>query len=282
MVVIRFFHIGRTDKHEERDDVRERASYTSMLSSSKGLSTMQTGRAQQPVINLSILSQHTNARRCNKRAFSTTTHDNGKHDTSHPPPDRNDDESNASTSRSSSMDPNESTSTSTTAPTAQTRARIGAHSLKALFQKYGMTFVGTYFTLYIITISTIFTGLDSGYIDPATLSDIQFNFPWHSGTGAEAEADAREFRSSVEYVVGYMRKFECTTPYAELVENNQRLGNLALAWVAAKFTEPIRLPVTVMIVPRVAKFLGQKTHDDDDDHVKEEDGDSAGSAARLK
>jgi len=241
----------------------------------KNIPNTQIRRTQHHVSNLSILSQYTYPLIWKKLEFSTTTRDSGRHEISHPLSNRNEN-GNKTSSRSFSHDTNDSP--------ARTRGKVVAHNLNSVFQKYGATFVGSYFTLYILTLSGIFTGLDSGYIDPATLSDIQFNFPWHSGTGAEevaeAEADAREFRSSLEYVVGCMRKFEWTKPYAEVVEINPRLGNLAIAWVATKFTEPIRLPVTVMLVPRIAKFLGQKTHVDDEDGKEEDRG--GGSAERQK
>jgi len=158
----------------------------------------------------------------------------------------------------------------TAAQKSGTVVKKGARSLRELAHKYGYTFFGSYFTIYLITLSTLFTGLDSGYIDPATLTDIQFQFPWHSGTGAEeaaAKADAKEFRSSVEMLAGYIERFEWMEKAKEAAAKNPHLANLAIAWVATKFTEPVRLPLTLAITPRVSKFLGQKTEDDEDDVV---------------
>ena len=38
----------------------------------------------------------------------------------------------------------------------------GAHSVHDLVKKYGRTFVGTYFTIYIVTLGSLFVGLSGG------------------------------------------------------------------------------------------------------------------------
>lgn len=134
----------------------------------------------------------------------------------------------------------------------------GATSLKDLVRKYGFTFVGTYFSVWVLTLSTLFGVIDSGLVDPATLSNIQL--PWHSGTGAEEEAaaaEAKEIKSSVELIASYMEKYEWTKSYADKVEENPRISNFAIAVVATKLTEPIRIAVTMGIVPRISRALGR-------------------------
>ena len=39
--------------------------------------------------------------------------------------------------------------------------------------------------------------------------------------------------------------------------SNFAVGTFAISWVMTKFTEPLRLGVTVAIVPTVARFLGK-------------------------
>jgi hypothetical protein len=41
-----------------------------------------------------------------------------------------------------------------------------------------------------------------------------------------------------------------------MVERNPHMANLAVAWIATKFTEPIRLGFAVLIVPKIARTLG--------------------------
>lgn len=155
------------------------------------------------------------------------------------------------TSSFTSSPPNPTTTTTTT-----TNTRTPKTTLTHLFQTYGWTFVGTYFTIYILTLSTLFIALDSSLIDASTLKTAQLQLPWHSGTNAEeieAAADARWFRKTVAAYVDVV--FEKTRPW---LEKNPHLGNLAVAWVVTKFTEPVRLPLAVVLVPKVAKVLGKK------------------------
>lgn len=140
----------------------------------------------------------------------------------------------------------------------------GATSLRDLVRKYGFTFVGTYFSVWVLTLSTLFGVIDSGLVDPATLSNIQL--PWHSGTGAEEEAaaaEAKEIKSSVELIVSYMEKYEWTRSYVDKVEENPRISNFAIAVVATKLTEPIRIAVTMGIVPRISRALGRNEVSDE-------------------
>lgn len=59
-------------------------------------------------------------------------------------------------------------------------------------------------------------------------------------------------------VKGILETFSWGGHVAELIERNPHVANFALAWVATKFTEPVRLLVTVGIVPKVGRFLGKK------------------------
>ena len=107
-----------------------------------------------------------------------------------------------------------------------------------------------------MTLASLFGAMDSGLVDPSTLAHI--DLPWHSGSAANAEsaADAKEFTTAVELVASKMKKYQYTEPYADSVVNNPRLSKLAIAWVATKLTEPIRLFVSLGISHRVSKILG--------------------------
>jgi len=41
------------------------------------------------------------------------------------------------------------------------------------------------------------------------------------------------------------------------IRSSPTVGAFAVAWVAAKFTEPVRLVATFFIVPRLARYLGR-------------------------
>jgi Protein of unknown function (DUF1279). len=138
----------------------------------------------------------------------------------------------------------------------------GAVSLRGLIQKYGWTFVGTYLGVYFVTLGTLFISVDSGLIDPVTITSIEW--PWHhpsggleDATGGDAtnttSSDQKDFDSAVEFVASYMKKFPWTAPYSDFVLRNPHLANFGIAWVATKFTEPIRLPVSIAIVRKIKK-----------------------------
>lgn len=130
-------------------------------------------------------------------------------------------------------------------------ARQGAHSMGAMFKKYGPVFVGTYFTVYMSTLAALFAGVETGVLDPVVL------FSWLGQDGGDGAA------STVHLVVDWMKNHTFTEPYASYVEKNPSVANLAVAWIAVKFTEPIRFAVTLALTPRVARSLGYRTEQTD-------------------
>eukprot|EP00429_Kryptoperidinium_foliaceum_P099893 CAMPEP_0176233632 /NCGR_PEP_ID=MMETSP0121_2-20121125/25922_1 /TAXON_ID=160619 /ORGANISM="Kryptoperidinium foliaceum, Strain CCMP 1326" /LENGTH=266 /DNA_ID=CAMNT_0017573027 /DNA_START=20 /DNA_END=817 /DNA_ORIENTATION=+ len=121
-------------------------------------------------------------------------------------------------------------------------ASKGAHSLSEMVRRYGAVFVGTYFTVYVSTLGVLFLGIESGVLDPA------YVMSWVS-----SEPDAK---STVEVVTDFMGHYPWTRPYVPYIESNPEVANLAVAWIAVKFTEPIRFGTTVAIVPRLSRYLG--------------------------
>lgn len=45
--------------------------------------------------------------------------------------------------------------------------------------------------------------------------------------------------------------------YFDVQRVNSKTGTFLLAWVATKFTEPLRLALTLAITPRIARFVGR-------------------------
>ncbi len=136
----------------------------------------------------------------------------------------------------------------------QSAARKGAFKVQDKIQKYGWPFIATYLSVYVATLASLYGGLDSGLIDPSTLSNIEV--PWHPSGGELGDGgttDREDFNSAVELVASYMKKFSWTEPYADAVSKNPRLSNLAIAWVATKLTEPLRLAASIAIVRTMTK-----------------------------
>jgi hypothetical protein len=156
--------------------------------------------------------------------------------------------------------------------TASQKARI-------LFKKYGSVFVGTYFGVYFTTLFSFFVTLDSGLLDPDTLSQIfkvskdmacetaDIIGPTGSGASMNEAADAyadevtteisNDKRTLVDIITGYLLSWEWTSRYAEKLSENPHLTNLAVAWFLVKFTEPVRLAASILLTPKVAQALGR-------------------------
>jgi hypothetical protein len=45
--------------------------------------------------------------------------------------------------------------------------------------------------------------------------------------------------------------------HMDLQRVNSKTGSFVIAWVATKFTEPLRLAITLAITPRIARLVGR-------------------------
>jgi hypothetical protein len=100
--------------------------------------------------------------------------------------------------------------------------------LKELIRKYGAVAVVVHLSTYTVTLFGIFLGVSSKVIDVAsTLSYIHDSFLG----GFFGDAD-----------------FKTTS----------KTGDFAAAWILTKFTEPVRLPLTVYLTPKVANHPAVK------------------------
>lgn len=128
-------------------------------------------------------------------------------------------------------------------------AKAGAKSVAGMVRQYGPVFIGTYLAVYGATLGSLFLGVESGVLDPVGL----FSMLGHAGEGAG------ETKNTVQLVVDFMENHAFTKPYAHIIEKNPSFANLAVAWIAVKFTEPVRLALSITITPRVARTFGFKT-----------------------
>jgi len=144
-------------------------------------------------------------------------------------------------------------------------AKAGAKSSYETLKQYGPVFFGTYASIYLITLCGLYIGVDSGTVDPVTL----FSY-LHGGEGIQ------ESQSTADLVISYLQQYSLTRPAVPFLERNPHFANLGVAWVATKLTEPIRLVVTMGIVPKLADHLGyiphiEKIEQEDHDIVKSEE-----------
>ena len=62
--------------------------------------------------------------------------------------------------------------------------------------------------------------------------------------------------NTVKLVIDFMEQYEFTSKYVHIVEKRPEVANLAVAWIAVKFTEPLRLATSLAITPRIARYFG--------------------------
>lgn len=152
-------------------------------------------------------------------------------------------------------------------------ARKGAKSAGAMAKQYGPVFIGTYFTIYWSFLALLYGGVDSGLVDPLTV--IQF-------IKSNSTETTETTITTVEYVVGIMNHYSLTAPYAPYIEKNPHFANLGVAWIGVKFTEPVRLALTIAVVPRLARYFGFVKKDEEDDIVHETKGEETPPAPDSK
>lgn len=110
--------------------------------------------------------------------------------------------------------------------------------LKLLWNRYGVVFLGTYFTVYGATLCGLFYTLDTGMLSASTMG-------MDSVEVVHKLCDMLEENFGVKGLPKYFRE-------------NPRMGTLGVAWVATKMVEPIRLGATLVIVPQLASHLRKK------------------------
>jgi hypothetical protein len=144
------------------------------------------------------------------------------------------------------------------------QARHGAKSFGGMMKKYGPVFFATYMGVYVSTVGGLYLGVESGVLDPAQMLD------WITGNHEET-------RSSAAVVAEIMGKYRLTEGFADICLEKPHVANLAIAWVATKFTEPIRIALTASIVPRIARHfnVGNKAVEDEEGEEVDAEADEA-------
>lgn len=109
--------------------------------------------------------------------------------------------------------------------------------MKYMWKNYGYVAIGSYLGLYVITLGSIFLCLD---FDVFRASTVGF--------------------SPEEAILKVCDIFETVTGSKALpgfIREHPTVGTFAVAWVMTKFTEPLRLGVTLAAVPKIAQFFGK-------------------------
>eukprot|EP01039_Chlorochromonas_danica_P004274 gene4274-4694_t len=115
--------------------------------------------------------------------------------------------------------------------------------LKGLWKAYGTLAIGTYLSIYATTLGSIFFALDLNLLNSTSF-------------GVDPIEAVKKVCDMFESVTG-------NTSLPGYIRENPRVGTFAVAWLMCKFTEPIRLAVTLGTVPTIARWVGKEKKDKD-------------------
>eukprot|EP00536_Pseudo-nitzschia_multiseries_P001004 jgi/Psemu1/300445/fgenesh1_kg.12_\ len=133
------------------------------------------------------------------------------------------------------------------------------NSFRYMMRQYGAVFFGTYFAVYFSTVFGLFLSVQSGHLDVMYIISLITGSSSPTDPGGVADPDTiKEAKSTVKFLVEFLETYSLTKPVAPMVEEYPWVGNFAIAWIATKFTEPIRFGATVALTPPLARFLGYK------------------------
>ena len=132
-------------------------------------------------------------------------------------------------------------------------------SFRTMMRRYGKIFIATYFTVYVSTVTSLFLAVQSGHLDAMYMISLLTGTSSPSEPGGVADPETiKDAASAMKDLVELLESYTLTRPVAPMVEEYPWTANFAIAWVATKFTEPIRFGATVVLTPPIARFLGYR------------------------
>lgn len=133
------------------------------------------------------------------------------------------------------------------------------NSFRSMLRRYGKVFISTYMAVYVTTVLGLFTVVQSGQLDAMYIMSLLTGSSSPADPGGVTDPDTiKEAATAMKEMVEFLESYTLTKPFAPMVEQYPWTGNFAIAWIATKFTEPIRFGVTVVVTPSIAKFVGYK------------------------
>jgi hypothetical protein len=104
----------------------------------------------------------------------------------------------------------------------------------ALWKKYGVLAIVTHLSIYSVTLGTLYLGLRNEWFVKKDAGKPFYKF----------------INSKVELL-----KSSKLDSYIDVSNLNRNKTNFAVAWVLTKFTEPIRIPITILITTVLGKRI---------------------------
>jgi hypothetical protein len=109
--------------------------------------------------------------------------------------------------------------------TAPPQEQPPSNRLAVMWKQYGVVFLSTYFSIYCTALGTMYELVSSNLLSAGSAIDL----------------------------LSYVHLDQVL----DLTKIDPRAGNLAVAWILTKFTEPVRLVLAISITPRIARLVGR-------------------------
>lgn len=109
--------------------------------------------------------------------------------------------------------------------------------IKYMWKNYGSIAIGTYLSVYVVTLSSVFLCVDADVFNAASVG--------------------LDPISAIKKVCDIYEKVTGSNSLPGYIRDHPTVGTFAIAWVMTKFTEPLRLGFTVLVVPSVARLFGR-------------------------
>ncbi|KAG7385031.1 hypothetical protein PHYPSEUDO_001967 [Phytophthora pseudosyringae] len=130
---------------------------------------------------------------------------------------------------------------------AATEHKSHLERLKDLWRKYGVVAIGTYLAMYGTVLGSVYLAIDQGWVRT------------NRRANSKGEGQSEESFNLVTTTNKFVKLAEDMgiAQYLEVERVNSKSGTFLLAWIATKFTEPVRLALTIAVTPRIARFFGR-------------------------
>ncbi|CAM9292918.1 unnamed protein product [Chrysoparadoxa australica] len=120
---------------------------------------------------------------------------------------------------------------------AREKVEGGKKSFRTMWRQYGIVAVGTYFSVYGLTLGSLYLVFDAGFLTDADVPQ--------AGQGA------------LETISGWIDKLpeslsKWIKKIGDKMQEDPSVRSLVLAWLTAKATEPLRIFLTIGITPKVS------------------------------
>lgn len=128
------------------------------------------------------------------------------------------------------------------------KLKEGATNFMSMAKAYGPVFIGFYLSLYVTTLGCMYVALDLDLFNAKTFD--------------------MDIESVLKRIAGMIETFENTIGKTNedgkwsksvdaYVTANPKMATFLVGWALTKLTEPPRFLVSVMVVPRLARWLGR-------------------------